>query len=456
MRRRPHPLSDIFPGTSLLPIPFALSLLACAMFAATMALDIAAARGAFTLPAWLSVGNVDDARTLLGAFLGAVSTVLALIFSVSLLVFSAAATQFGPRLMYRFLGDRMMQVTLGLFVATFLHATLTLIAVRDQGSLLLFVSQSFVPQLTVLTTCALVVVSFACLVVFNNNIASSIQTNNVLPRIVDDLKVALAEVSDLVTEQARRSGGTPRISGQFRTNDVAELRQLCATDGAIVRSAFSGFVQTIQHERLISGAARADAVVRLLFRPGHFVREGDTIARVLPAQAGEAMAPVVLGAVQVGRHRNLEQDLEFAIAQLVEIALRALSPAINDTYTGLYCIDWLGDGIRGLAHLPKLDGAWCSDKGEVRLLLPPMHFRDIVKTAFDSIRQASSGNAAVKIRLLSTWTALAPHLSTPAQNQALLEQANAIWEFASQEAMAAMDRAEIKVAYDEAVVSLSA
>ncbi|HEY6240239.1 MAG TPA: DUF2254 family protein [Burkholderiales bacterium] len=191
MRRKPHPLSDLSPGTSLLPIPFSLSLLACALFAATMALDLAAFQGAFALPVWLSVGNIDDARALLGAFLGAVSTVLALIFSVSLLVFSAAATQFGPRLMYRFLRDRMMQFTLGLFVATFLHALLTIIAVRQQGTM------EFVPQLTVLTTCVLVVLSFGCLVAFNNNIASSIQTNNVLPRIVDDLKSSLIEVSDL-------------------------------------------------------------------------------------------------------------------------------------------------------------------------------------------------------------------------------------------------------------------
>jgi uncharacterized membrane protein len=92
------------------------------MFAATMALDFAAFRGAFTLPVWLSVGNVDDARVLLGAIIGAVSTVFALIFSVSLLVFSAAATQFGPRLMHHFLRNQMIQGTLGLFLATFFHA----------------------------------------------------------------------------------------------------------------------------------------------------------------------------------------------------------------------------------------------------------------------------------------------------------------------------------------------
>jgi uncharacterized membrane protein len=99
----------------------------------TIALDAKVFQGTLTLPVWLSVGNIDDARALLSALLGAVSTVLALIFSVSLLVFSAAATQFGPRLIHRFLRDRMMQITLGLFVATFFHALLTFVAVRQLG-----------------------------------------------------------------------------------------------------------------------------------------------------------------------------------------------------------------------------------------------------------------------------------------------------------------------------------
>ena len=164
---------------------------------------------------------------------------------------------------------------------------------------------------------------------------------------------------------------------------------------------------------------------------------------------------MIIEAVQLSRHRNLEQDLEFAIAQLVEIALRALSPAINDTYTGLYCIDWLGEGIRGLVNLPESNGAWCNEEGEVRFLFPPINFREVVKTAFDLLRQASKGNPAVKIRLLHTWTKLAPNLTTPMQKQALLEQVQAVWEAASQEAMVAIDRAEIQIAYDRAVASLS-
>jgi uncharacterized membrane protein len=207
---------------------------------------------------------------------------------------------------------------------------------------------------------------------------------------------------------------------------------------------------------MASETAQANVVISLLFRPGQFVGQGETIARVLPAQCVEALGPSVIGAVKLGRHRNLDQDLEFAIAQLVEIALRALSPAINDTYTALYCIDWLGEAIRGLANLPEQTGVWSSEDGRVTIFFPPLQFRDVVKTAFDLLRQASIGNAVVKIHLLRTWSRLAPDLTNPMQRQSLLEQTQAVWEATSQETMAAVDRADIELAYDNSLELLSA
>ena len=278
-------LRDIAPGTSLLPMPIILSLFACLLFAATLAIDFAAFRGAFTLPVWLSVGNVDDARALLGAIIGAVSTVLALIFSVSLLVFSAAATQFGPRLMQRFLRDRMMQFTLGVFVATFFHALFTFIAVRQQGAL------QFVPQLTVITTCAMVVFSFISLVVFNNNIASSIQTNNVLPGILDDLRDAIIQISDFRVQQAKRTNGRAKYTNHFG------LREYRRTPGALsekwCRCAQCG-------QWICSGySIRPTGLRSLAVKRGHqpslsrraVCRGGEIIARVLPAQCVDVTRP---------------------------------------------------------------------------------------------------------------------------------------------------------------------
>src|SRR5215470_18719113 len=148
------------PGTSLIPIPFAIAAVVLMLLAVTLTLDAWASSGRITIYGWLSVGNVDDARAILGGILGAVSTVLALIFSVTLLVFSMAVSQFGPRLMPYFLRDRAMQVALGLFLGTFLHSLIAFVVTGQRATVV------FNPTLTVLTSVGLVFVSFCYLVVY--------------------------------------------------------------------------------------------------------------------------------------------------------------------------------------------------------------------------------------------------------------------------------------------------
>lgn len=162
------------PGANLLPVPFGIAGAALVLFFVTLVLDGLLGEPPITLPRWLSVGNIDDARAIFAAILGSVSTVLALILSVTLLVFSTAANQFGPRLRPRFLRDRSMQVTLGLFLATFLHCLATFVVTGHRGD------AAFVPQLTLLTTIGLVFANFGYLLVYNNQVAQAIQTNNVM------------------------------------------------------------------------------------------------------------------------------------------------------------------------------------------------------------------------------------------------------------------------------------
>src|SRR5580700_2245977 len=168
--------SRVAPGTNLILVPFGIAGTVMVMLVITLVLDGLGGGLLMALPRWVSVGDIDDARAILAAILGAVSTVLALIFSVTLLVFSMAVSQFGPRLMPYFLRDRTMQVAIGLFLGTFLHSLATFVVTGLRGDTV------FVPQLTVLCSVGLVFVSFGYLVVYNNQIAQAIQTNNVLAR----------------------------------------------------------------------------------------------------------------------------------------------------------------------------------------------------------------------------------------------------------------------------------
>jgi uncharacterized membrane protein len=423
------------PGTSLVPIPFAFAGLALILLAVTLTLDgLFGSRLEARYP-WLSVGNVDDARAILGAIMGAVSTVLALIFSVTLLVFSTAVSQFGPRLIPYFLRDRTMQVTLGLFLATFLFSLATFIATGKRGD------TEFVPQLSLLTSVALVFVSFSYLVVYNNRVAQAIQTNNVLVRIIETLNNALSTL-----EQERRNEMRAAVKSPA-DEDIDAVRRCCMEQGGVVLADVSGYLQKTDYAHLIRALDRRDAVACFTFGPGQFILEGEVLARVIPAAARDQIADAIYDAVALGPHRTLEQDIDFAFAQLSEIAIRALSPAVNDTYTGLYCIDWLGDGLRMLTSFPETDGALRNGAGTIRVIRPPITASRVVRTAFDLIREAGANSAVVTVRLLQTCARIAPQLRTEEQRRAVSDQVEAAWQAASRIPDPGLDREAIDAAY---------
>ncbi|HKF69405.1 MAG TPA: DUF2254 family protein, partial [Vicinamibacterales bacterium] len=260
-------------------MPLAICLATVLLFVATVAVDRSVARGTLALPSWLSMGGPDDARAILGALLGAVSTVLALIFSVALLVLSMATTQFGPRILYRFVRDGVTQVTIGFFLASFVYALLAFVVTRQEAD------YQFVPELTLIGSAILVMLSFAFLIVFSHRIAMSIQTQNVVEHIVADLHASLVR-------WAARGGGHPVLA---RT-PVAEAEReslvaRCAADGGVMPAPRTGFVQDVDVAHLASAADGLDAVAHLMYRPGQFVMKGAALAQVLPDSRVAALTP---------------------------------------------------------------------------------------------------------------------------------------------------------------------
>ena len=433
----------LVPGTSLVRVPFMMAAGVLVFLLATVTLDVFIDARAAPALRWLSVGNIDDARAILGAVLGAVSTVLALIFSVSLLVFSMAASQLGPRMMSYFMRNRTMQVTLGLFLATFLHSFVTFIITGERGG------QVFVPQITVLCSVGLVLVSFCYLVIYNNRVAQAIQTNDALPRIVETLHEAIGELEAM---QRSISAPPPEEAG----DEVGLLQNRCVSEGRLVIANTSGYIQRINYRRLVRIAGSHGIIVYLPITPGEFVLEGEPLAYVLPASQRERLAESIQALVDIGQLRTLEQDIDFAFAQLSEIAIRALSPAINDTYTALSCIDWLSDAFRMLSALPRTDGAWRTSDGTIQLIRPNVGVPPLVRTAFDMIREAGATNPAVATRLLQTFCRLAPITNADDERAALLDQVEAVWQATSRNPEVTLDHATIAAAYHQAQSRLSA
>src|SRR6202046_2603885 len=165
-------------------IPLQLSLVAVALFGSPLIPDILDKYGVIHIPSWLTMGSIDDARAILSAMMGAVATVLALIFSVALLVLSMVSTLFGPRLLYRFLQDWVTQVTIGIFMGTFVYICLVFLVTHQDPQ------SSFIPQISLITSWVLVVLSFGFLVYYSHRVARSIQNPDMIGAIVDDLYVA--------------------------------------------------------------------------------------------------------------------------------------------------------------------------------------------------------------------------------------------------------------------------
>ena len=237
-------------------VPLKMSLAAVLLFAITMTPDMLAAYHVIHIPDWFSMGGIDDARAILSAMIGCVSTVLALIFSVALLVLSMVANLFGPRLLYRFVQDWVTQACIGLFMGAFIYVFLVfLVTHQDQHS-------SFIPQVSLITSWFLVLAAFAFLVFYSHRVAVLIQNPDAIGRIVDDLRRA---VEDAGKDNRGEHSENLATSSAMQTHLAGSVA---------VPSRKSGYLQAIDHHSLVSAANKAGALISIPFRPGQFVLEG--------------------------------------------------------------------------------------------------------------------------------------------------------------------------------------
>jgi uncharacterized membrane protein len=424
--------------TNLWLVPTVEIVLAVVLFAGTYALDRAAYNGSLELPSFVISGTADAARQILTAIAAAVITVVTLVFSITIVTLTLASTQFGPRMLRNFIRDRITQITLGSFVATFVYAILALVSIGPGAH------GEFVPHVSITVTMVLVVADVAVLVVFIDHIAKSIQLPQVIASIAGDLAGAID------TEVALTSGSGPKTGPS-----LSEMLVRLDEDSGVVRAPGSGYLQYVSMSTLIDIASGSHAVIRLLHRPGHFVVEGEPLADVWPAAAAPGVARALGGAHATGPHRTLTQDLSFAVDQLVEIAIRALSAAVNDTFTALACIDWLGDGLCKIADRWRPATVHRDAAGHLCVITVTIGFDRLVERAHDKIRQASRGMPAVMIRQLDGLAKVMAHTTTEAQRELLVEQAAMILRSSEESVPEKADRADVRRRYDAVLGAVS-
>jgi uncharacterized membrane protein len=417
--------------TSLWFVPAIEVIGAIGLFVLTTLLDRAAFHGDFRLPDWVISGTADAAREILTAIAAAVITVVGVVFSIILVTLTLASTQFGPRMLRNFIRDRGTQLTLGTFVATFVYSVLVLVSTGN----------SFVPHIGVTVTLGLMVADLAVLIYFIHHTAVSIQ----LPQVIASIAKDLAEAIEV-------QGGA-RVDSQEKGPSSTELLSRSEQSGGVLYAPASGYLQFIKQQDLVRLAAAADAVICLEHRPGHFLVRGHRYATVWPPQAVDAIRHKLGRAHVVGSHRTLTQDVSFGIDQLVEIAIRALSPAVNDPFTAMTCIDWLGD------NLCKIVADWHPTRvhrdkeGFIRVISADPAYDRLVQRAFEKIRQSSLGMPAVMIRELEALARIMAETRNAGQRRVLLEQAAMIDRACERSVPEADDRADVRRRY-EAVISV--
>jgi uncharacterized membrane protein len=422
--------------TSLWFVPAIEVAAAIALFAGTLIADRAAYRGDFTLPGWVISGSADAARQILTTIAAAIITVVGVVFSIILVTLTLASTQFGPRMLRNFIRDRGTQLTLGTFVATFVYSVLALASIGT-GS-----HGDFVPHISVTVTLGLMVADLTVLIYFIHHTSISIQLPQVIASIAADLAEAIEE-----------QGSAPQSPQQENGPTAVELLSRAEAGGGVLLAPASGYVQFIGHQNLVRLAAEADAVINLEHRPGHFIVRGHRFATVWPPQAAPLVRQALGRAHIIGPYRTLSQDVSFGIDQLVEIGLRALSAAVNDTFTALTCIDWIGE------NLCKIVTGWHparvhrDGEGFIRVIAAEPAYDRLVQRSFEKIRQSSLGMPAVMIRMLEALARIMAETTSDGQRRVLLEQAAMIDRASERSVPEAADRADIRRRY-EAILTM--
>jgi uncharacterized membrane protein len=365
----------------------------------TTSLDRVVDRRSIELPGLLAVGNVDDVRAILTTVAGSSITVVSLTASLTLVAITVSASSLGPRQIRSFVRDPYIKWTIAAFVGTFAFSLFVLLRQRA--------GEPYVQR-----------ISTGWLVAFVHHVALGLTPTARMVRVLHEIEESIAAQDDL------RPTWWPRP-------DV--LRAMAVHDEAratTVRAKHAGYVQVVEPEELLPVASAAEAIIRVLVKPGDFVTVGQPIALVWGHQP--SVQEAIDGAITIFWDRSVRHDPEFGIEVLVEIAIRALSPAVNDTYTGRRAVDWIGEILRMLAARPTGVPVHLDANGLIRVVEVPLRFGEAVTSAFDPIRQSSAGNPVIVLRLLEVCQRLAPHLKTDGQREALVRQVEAIRVAASQ------------------------
>ncbi|MBW6479946.1 MAG: DUF2254 domain-containing protein [Bacteroidales bacterium] len=339
----------------------------------------------YVLPA-----SVESARSLLGIIAGAMIGVAGTVFSITLVVLTLASSQLGSRLVRNFMYDKLNQVVLGTYVASFVYCLLILSSLKENDNFY------FVPAFSVLFALASAIAGIILLIVFIHHVSMSIQSDKVISDISDTMSKSIIKLfpEDIGHEEDIPAPDIDSLKQKYNFRDEIKCTK-------------NGYLQSVDGEGLLGIAEQNDCIIILHHRPGDFLVQNMVVCEILCNKECEKdVHEKIHNYFIIGKVRTPLQDAEFSIHQMVEVASRALSPGVNDPYTAIACIDNLTSVMCYLTGVQFSSPFRYDSENNLRLIADNHTFAGMLNAAFNQIRQYAEGSPSVMIRLLEAMISI--------------------------------------------------
>jgi len=367
----------------------------------------------------------EGARQMLSTLAGSMMTVMGITFSMTLLALTLASSQYTSRILRNFMRSRITQFTLGVFASTFAYCLIVLRTVRGSAGI-----DEFVPSLAVFFAFVLSLGGVGVLIYFIHHIALSIQASSIIASVAKETN---ASIDRLLPKELDRGADEDEV--QNRGLEALDERSWYPVPAAV-----SGYIQSVNNAALMNLARDNRTILRMEHGIGAFVVQNTALVSLaLTYPPDQQTIDALNAAYSIGRHRTVDQDPAFGIRQIVDVAIKALSPGVNDTSTAVMCVDYLTSILARIAGR-QFPSVHCYQGETLRVIAIVPSFEGLLAEAFDQIRSSAEENVAILARLLSAFDAIGSLTIRPSYLRALDEQLQCIAELADRTIEASHDR----------------
>jgi len=397
-----HAMYNLRGGFLIRPLTIAVALGCAGAFLSWLEEEFPAVSAWVPVVLFPSHADPQVAQVILAGIAASIMTVVSIVFAILLMTLTLASMQFSPRIIVSFSRDRVTQWTLGIFLGTFLYCLAALPAAR-------FLPYPFAPVATVLGAMVLALVCVGLLLFFIHHISQAISVNHIVDRIAEETEAVIDEIMPW-----------PHLLNHH-VKDAEPLRP--NPSEVAVLSHDSGYIRFVDTRRLVALAKHYHVTIRVLRRVGHFVPAGIPLMMV---SKGNRLSPEgtaeLLAAFDFGPTRTLQQDVEFGVLQIVDVALKAISPAVNDPTTAINCVDQLSRILIRFASREPPEDLLYDPPGIVRASIGWIHFERLLEAALEQIRMYAKTDVAVSLRLLRALGDIAASTPDAEFRRILVEQ----------------------------------